>query len=378
MSEEKIAAELSSGYLAVSVNPPHQIWYGEYGNPNGSPVIYLHGGPGAGTSSSNLQFFDSAHYRIILIDQRGCGKSKWGPPLAPGESRLEKEDEAWRCNGNTTQELIEDIDKVRKKLGIEKEKIHIFGGSWGSTLALAYAIAHPVSVKSLTLRGIFLGRKRDIDFIFQGDAADLGNPKLMGAGRFISEPWKKFVEFIPQEERTNMITAYRQRILDPDPKVHTEACRHWYAWEYQAMLLNTPKDNEVEYDDIQKIRAMASLETYYSTQNFLLPNNTGEGYILRNVDKLANIRDISIIHGRYDMVCPLDQAEDLDRKLQTIFKATHRSPSMGYSKHIVTAGHYWTEPEIFATLKETMAQIAHREQLQKDGRAIHEPISVVA
>ena len=319
-----------SGFLEVSKNPPHELYWEEYGNSVGEPVLFVHGGPGSGSKRKYARYFDPDHYRIILFDQRGAGKSK---PNASLED-------------NTTAHLIEDIVKLREHLGI-KGKVHLFGGSWGSTLSLAYAINHPETVKSMTLRGIFLGRKRDIDFFYQGNAADLGNDRLKGAGQLFSDKyhqdkWHEYVEFIPQEERSDMVAAYRKRLTEGDEATKLEAARRWVMWESAASRRTHSQNLDAQYTNVHHILTLAQIENHYAFHgifwNELAPRQ--QNYILDNIDVVAEI-PAEIVQGRYDMVCSQDQASSL----YEASKKAQRETDYPVKLHLVDdAGHSASEP----------------------------------
>jgi proline iminopeptidase len=323
---------LKSGYLTVSKNPPHELYWEEHGNPDGAPVMVVHGGPGAGCSPKMAQFFDPDHYRIILFDQRGAGKSK---PFAS----LEK---------NTTGHLVGDMMSLRQALGIEG-KMHVFGGSWGSTLALAYAIGYPETVQSLTLRGIFLCRKQDIDIFYQQDAADPGNPALMGVGRFFPEAWKPYVDFIPPAERHDMVAAYHKRLTSSDEAVKLEAALRWTLWEgATSYLIPDIKEN---FSDPAFALPFARIENHYFMHGaFLAPDNIEreQNFIIDYIRRIASI-PTEIAQGRYDMVCPRNQADDLC----AAWNAAQPDPALRPKLHIIDdAGHSQWEPGITKKLVE--------------------------
>lgn len=284
-----------TGFLNVSSDPKHDIYWEEYGNPDGAPALVIHGGPGGACSPIFARFFDPEHYRIIHFDQRGCGKST---PHASLED-------------NSTHHLIADINKLREHLGVTG-KMHLFGGSWGSTLALSYAIFHPDNVQSMALRGIFLCRKRDLDFFYQGDAADRGNPTLMGAGRFMKEMWDQYVEFIPASERGDMIAAYNKRLCGDDEDVLIEAAKRWSIWEGLTCQIVPDYNLIKKFGDPHYAAAFARIENHYFLNSIFLGKDGAQdqNYIIENVDKIKDI-PTEIVHGRYDMVCPRDQADDL-------------------------------------------------------------------
>jgi proline iminopeptidase len=288
---------LNDGLLRVS--SLHSVYYREYGNPQGEPVFFVHGGPGGGCNANDYRYFDPKKYRIILMDQRGCGKSI---PFAELEE-------------NNTDELVKDINKLRDHLKI-KEKMHVFGGSWGSTLSLVYAIRHPENTKSLTLRGIFFGS--DLDFFWQGDAADPGNSKLQGTNRAYPEFWDQFIEFIPKEERGDMVAAYNKRLFCKMPglteveskALQLEAAQRWSVWEASTSKLEVDFDFIKGYNDPKKALPFARIENHYFTNDCFLPKD----YIINNLDKIKDI-PTSMVHGRYDWVCLPEWATQLHKKL---------------------------------------------------------------
>jgi len=266
----------ATGYLAVG--GPHQIYYEQCGNPKGAPVVFLHGGPGAGSSPVHRRFFDPAHYHIIVFDQRGAGRSK---PL--GE-----------IADNTTLHLISDLEKLRSHLGIDRWVV--FGGSWGSTLAIAYAEAHADRCKALVLRGIFLCRKSEIDWF------------LYGMRSFAPEIWREFTDYLPAAERRDLLTNYYKRLTDPDPKVHMPAARKWSVYEGTCCtLLPSPETVESFAQDTVAL-GIARMEAHYFINDIFLPENA----LLQNVGKIRHIPAV-IVQGRYDLVCPIETADELHR-----------------------------------------------------------------
>ena len=256
----------------------HRMYWEECGAAQGQPVLYLHGGPGDGCAPACRQLFDPQFYRVVLFDQRGCGRS-----LPRGE---------WR--DNTTAHLLQDIERLRVHLGIERWLL--FGGSWGSTLALAYAEAYPDRVQGLLLRGVFLGRQREIDWF------------LSGMGRFFPAAWQRFAEFIPAAERHDLLAAYLQRLLDDDPAVHLPAARAWAQYEAACVVL-WPNAALVERaaDDALAL-PLARLEAYYFANRLFLE----EGQLLAQVERIRHLPCV-IVQGRYDVVCPPQGAHELAR-----------------------------------------------------------------
>lgn len=256
----------------------HRMYWEESGNPLGKPVVFLHGGPGAGSAPAHRRFFDPAHYRIVIFDQRGAGRST---PL--GEVR-----------DNTTPHLIADIEKLRKHLGIDRWLV--FGGSWGSTLALAYGQAHPQRCAGLILRGIFLCRKSEIEWF------------LYGLKNLFPEAWRAFAGAVPQSERGDLLAAYHKRLINPDPGVHMPAARAWSVYEGSCSTL-LPSAETVAYfaGDVVAL-GLARIEAHYFTNDIFLPENS----LLDNIGRIRNIPGL-IVQGRYDAVCPIVSADDVHR-----------------------------------------------------------------
>lgn len=252
----------------LKVSKTHAIYYEECGNPDGRPVVFLHGGPGSGCNPNQRRFFDPAHYRIILLDQRGCGRST---PL--GET-----------GDNTIDDLVEDIEKLRLHLGIQRWIV--FGGSWGSTLGIAYAIAHPATVAGLILRGIFLSRQTELDW-FLGQSA-----------QFFPEAWNNLLDYLPAGERSTVLEAYAKRIFSDDITISAPAAAHWNDYENSIMRLLPEADSGTPApDQIQVARARVQIH-YIMHGCFVSQRN-----LLEEVKKLGQIPTI-IVQGRYDMVCP--------------------------------------------------------------------------
>ena len=268
-----------SGFLPVS--SLHTLYYEQSGNPNGKPVVFLHGGPGGGTSPKCRQFFDPAVYRIVLFDQRGCGQST---PHA-------------ELTDNTTWDLVADIERVREHLGIDRWQV--FGGSWGSTLALAYAQAHPDKVTELVLRGIFMLRRQELEWFYQ-----------KGADMLFPDAWETYVNAIPEAERGDLMSAYHRRLISDDAKVRTDAARAWSVWEgATSFLLQDPAHIESSGED-EFALAFARIECHYFVHGGFFDH---DDQLLRHVDRIRNIPAV-IVQGRYDVVCPLRSAWDLHRE----------------------------------------------------------------
>ena len=334
------------GWLPVGHG--HRIYWHEYGTPNGQPVIFLHGGPGGGSKPKQARFFNPRRYRIILFDQRGCGKSQ---PNA-GDNDPQKAKAA--LEHNTTPDLINDIEALRKHLHIN-EPMHVFGGSWGSTLSLAYAIAHPESVRTLILRGIFLCRRKDLDYLYQGNAASHrdtpDDTSIPGAYQFFPEAWKKFVEVIDHKDRRDMVAAY-SKIFKGAPGERLEhAAKAWSLWEGVTSNL-VPEKDMTSYEDPAFAKMFAGIENHYFMNGaFLGGTDRDNNYLLENVGRIAHL-PIYIVHGRYDQVCPRFQADELAAALK---KA---NPSVKLELQITTAGHSQYEKETMQALTKVMDSLS--------------------
>lgn len=272
----------NSGYLKV--DELHDIYYEEVGNPDGHPILFLHGGPGAGIDENSRRFFDPNFYRVILFDQRGCGKSK---PFAELEN-------------NTTWNLIEDIEKIREKLNIEKWVV--FGGSWGSTLALIYAIKHTERVLGLILRGIWLSREEEIDWTFRG-----------GASSIFPEAWERFKSPINKPEAENIIEEYYRIFTEENSKdIKEYACKCWSQWEASISKLEISEELINDFGELRKAIAIATIECHYFINNMF---GESDNYILENVKSIKKVPTY-IINGRYDIVCPIVSAYELHSNLE--------------------------------------------------------------
>jgi len=282
------------------VSDGHRLYYELYGNPKGIPVLFLHGGPGGGIDESDKRFFDSKRFQVILFDQRGSGKST---PFATTKA-------------NTTQHLVEDIQKLLKHLGIKK--VMLFGGSWGSTLALVFAIHHPEMVSSMVVRGIFLATKLDMQHYIGG-----------GVRNFFPEIWEDFIGLVPKEKRNDIPAYYLSQMQSKDKKI---AEKYAFAWAYYetAMLHLKTSDKRIR-KGLKKYPyvALSILEAYYIKNHCFLPEN----YILENTKRIVHI-PTSIIHGRFDFICPPINAYLLHKKMP------------GSVLHFVAAAHSGSEKEI--------------------------------
>ena len=257
-------------------DPPHALYWEQSGRPDGQTVLFLHGGPGAGASPEHRRFFDPAHYRIVVFDQRGAGRSS---PL--GE-----------ISNNTTGHLVADIEALRECLRIERWLV--FGGSWGSTLALAYAEAHPERVTGLVLRGVFLCRKQEIDWF------------LYGMRWIFPEIWRRFAEAVPEAEREDLLGAYHRRLIDPDPEVHMPAARAWSTYEGACSTLRPSPETVAAFAEDTMALGLARIEAHYFTNGIFLE----DGALLDNVERMRRIPGV-IVQGRYDVVCPIKTADEL-------------------------------------------------------------------
>jgi proline iminopeptidase len=299
----------NTGMLRVS--PVHQIYYEESGNPKGRPVVFLHGGPGGGTNAKMRQFFDPKRYRIVLFDQRGCGKSK---PSASLED-------------NTTWHLVADIEAIREKLGIDQWMV--FGGSWGSTLALAYAQSHPDRVTGMVLRGIFLLRRQELEWFYQ-------NP--LGAASIYPDLWEQYIAPLSAEERKDCIAAYYKRLTSGDPSTLLEAARAWSMWEGALSYFKLNEGYVKSFGDAKFAAEFARIECHYFTNKGWLRNET---QLLDDVEKIRHIPAV-IVQGRYDIVCPATSAWDLHKAwpeadLRMVADAGHSAFEPGTARELVKA-----------------------------------------
>ncbi|MBK2026273.1 prolyl aminopeptidase [Francisella philomiragia] len=289
----------------LKVSDIHTICFEECGNPNGKPALFIHGGPGGGIQPSYRQYFNPDKYRVILVDQRGCGKST---PFA-------------ELRENTTQNLIEDFEKIRKKLNIDKWMV--FGGSWGSTLGLAYAQAYPEVVTELVLRGIFLGREKELSWLYQH-----------GASMVFPDMWEKYIEPIPVEQRKDFISAYHSILTGDDEKLKQQAAVAWSVWEASTSKLFVDKKSIDRYGEDKFSLAFARIECHYFKNKLFIE----EAQLLNEAYKIKDIPGV-IVQGRYDMVCPAVSAWDL-----------HKVWPKAELDIIADAGHSISEPGILEAL----------------------------
>lgn len=294
----------------LRVSDLHTLYYEESGNPRGNPVVFLHGGPGGGISPAYRRYFDPAFYRIILFDQRGAGQS------TPSAELRE----------NTTWDLVEDIERLRRHLSVERWLV--FGGSWGSTLALTYAITHPARVVGLVLRGIFLVRKKEIDWFYQE-----------GASYLFPDAWEKYLAPIPQAERGDLVSAYYLRLTHADPLVRTEAAKAWSIWEATTSHLYPDPVGVRRFEESEeRSLAFARIECHYFVNRAFFPE---DGYLLRRAPEINHI-PTRIAQGRYDVVCPLVSAWELKKAmpaadLRIVPDAGHSSFEPGIARELVQA-----------------------------------------
>ncbi|OBY26511.1 prolyl aminopeptidase [Leisingera sp. JC1] len=296
----------------IDAGQGHRIYAEQSGNPNGIPVIVCHGGPGGGSSPAMRRYFDPHIFRIILFDQRGCGRSR---PYAS-------------CENNTTWHLVADMELIRTQLGIESWIL--FGGSWGATLALIYAQAHPERVQQIILRGVFLMTKAELDWFYGG-----------GAGKFWPETWAKFVSLIPDAERNDMIAAYKKRLFSGKLEEEVRYGRAWSAWE--NALASVHSNGQSGESPRDYARAFARLENHYFSNGGFLDY---DGQILANMGRISHVPGV-IVQGRYDMICPPSSAW----RLKELWPNAEL-------KMVRNAGHALSEPGISAELVRAMDRIA--------------------
>lgn len=262
----------------LKVTGPHELYFEESGNPNGKPVVFLHGGPGGGSDAKQRRFFDPNRYRIVLFDQRGCGKST--PHACLDE--------------NTTWDLVADIERLREHLKIARWQV--FGGSWGSTLALAYAETHPEAVTEIVLRGIFLLRKKEVDWFYQ-----------KGASFIFPDAWEEYENHIPREERSDYLTAYYKRLTASDPSVRLAAAKVWSTWEARTSKLLPDPIFVDRFAQDEFALAFARIEAHYFFYKGFFKS---DGQLLADVGRIRKIPAV-IVQGRYDVVCPMESAWEL-------------------------------------------------------------------
>jgi proline iminopeptidase len=293
----------------LRVSPVHDLYFEESGNPQGKPVVFLHGGPGGGTEPKHRRFFDPDAWRIVLFDQRGCGQST---PHASLED-------------NTTWRLVEDIEALRTHLGIDSWTV--FGGSWGSTLALAYAETHPDRVSELVLRGIFLLRKQEIDWFYQ-----------RGASALFADAWEGYLAPIPENERGDLLQAYHRRLTSEDAAVRQEAARAWSVWEGSTSCLYANPELIARTGQDDFALAFARIECHYFVNHGFF---TRDAQLLEDARRIRHIPGV-IVQGRYDVVCPMESAWALHRAwpeadLRLVADAGHSAMEPGIVHELVSA-----------------------------------------
>jgi len=293
----------------LRVSDLHELYYEQSGNPLGKPIVFLHGGPGSGTNQKYRRFFDPDFYRIVLFDQRGAGKS-----IPHAEIRQ-----------NTTQDLVLDMEKLRRHLKLDEWMI--FGGSWGSTLAMAYTISHTDNVKGLILRGIFLCRKKEIEWYYEEGGAHLIFP----------EEWERYTSQISQVQPGNMVEAYHKLLTNENERVRLPAALAWSRWEAATSKLEDDGSLTSKFQDPHLALSFARIENHYFRNSIFMPSDT---YLLEEITKLEGILPIRIIQGRYDMVCPIGTAWELKKAMKL--------PESEF--RVVLAGHSALEPEIISEL----------------------------
>ncbi|MEO0575748.1 MAG: prolyl aminopeptidase [Pseudomonadota bacterium] len=292
----------------IDVGDGHSMYYEQSGNPDGKPVIALHGGPGGGSNAGMRRFFDPARYRIVMLDQRGAGKST---PHASLEN-------------NTTQHLIRDIELLRTSLQIHRWQV--FGGSWGSTLSLAYAQAHPDRVTELVLRGIFMLREKEIRWFYQ-----------YGASEIFPDQWQHYLAPIPVDERDDLLRAYHKRLISQDENTRLTAARAWSTWEGATSFLHPNEKATQSFGEAKHALAMARIECHYFMNNGFMADDE----LIHNVERIRHIPTV-IVQGRYDVVCPAISAWELhqawpEAQLQMIADAGHSAFEPGNASALVNA-----------------------------------------
>jgi proline iminopeptidase len=297
----------------LDVGDGHRVYWELSGNPDGKPAVFLHGGPGGGFSPQHRSLFHPERYRVLLFDQRGCGKST---PRAELEA-------------NTTWHLVADMERLREHVGVDRWQV--FGGSWGSALALAYAENHPDRVSELVLRGIFMLRRAELAWYYQE-----------GASRIFPDKWELFLEPIPEAERGDLIAAYRNRLTSPDRAIRAEAARAWSTWEGSTITLLPDPLLATRFGQAEFADAFARIENHYLVHGGWLE----EGQLLRDAGRLKGIPGV-VIHGRYDMACPAENAW-----------ALHRAWPDAEFHMVEGAGHAYSEPGILHRLIEATDRFA--------------------
>lgn len=267
----------------LTVGDDHQLYVEQSGNIGGTPVLYLHGGPGAGCSENYRRYFDPEKYRIILFDQRGCGRSKPSPSIKQ----------------NSTAHLVNDIEQIRQHLGLDK--MLICGGSWGTTLAIAYGIAHPSKVLGFILRGLFLGTQPELDWLYRAN----------GAAKFFPEYYQDFIDVLPKAYKTNPLAGYQQLLASDNELAVAAASKAWFVWEERLSSIEHHHIDKSHISDPHQATCMAAISVHFFTQF----SETSTNYLLEQLHRIAHLPAI-LIHGRYDMVCQLDIAYQIAQRWQ--------------------------------------------------------------
>lgn len=305
-----------TGFLKVT--NLHNVYYELVGNPQGIPVVFLHGGPGGGIAKSYRRYFDPKYYNVVLFDQRGCGQST---PHA-------------ELKENTTWTLVADIETLREHLQLEKWLV--FGGSWGSTLALAYAVKHPERITDLVLRGIFLGRPQELKWFYQE-----------GTSRIYPDAWEGYLAPIPPAERGDLMASYYKRLTSEDKAVRVEAAKAWSVWEASTSKLYQDPVAMSDFGEEEFSLAFARIECHYFVNNMFFET---DNFLLQNVPRMRHI-PCHIVHGRYDVVCPVENAWDLKRAWPEA------------SLHIIQdSGHSLSEKGITSRILQIMSEIKSRKR----------------
>ena len=290
----------------IETGTPHEVYFEECGARDGKPCVILHGGPGGAINPTMRRFFDPSRWRMTLFDQRGCGRSR-------PHARLEE---------NTTWDLVADIERLRERAGVERWTV--FGGSWGSTLALAYAATHPARVTALSLRGVFLLSRGEVRWFYQE-----------GASLIFPDAWERYLAPIPEAERGDLLSAYHRRLNDPDPAVHGPAAAAWSRWEGDTISIRGPEARPAKFNEESFATAFARIECHYFVNGGFFPI---DGWLLQQVDRIRAI-PTWIVQGRFDVVTPMDAAW----RLKTAW------PQVNF-EIIWDAGHASTEPGTISAL----------------------------
>ncbi|MBI2969484.1 MAG: prolyl aminopeptidase [Gammaproteobacteria bacterium] len=297
----------------LAVDTLHEIYVEECGNPDGVPVVFLHGGPGSGCREDHRRYFDPARYRVVLFDQRGCNRS-----TPRGEVRE-----------NSTLELLGDMERIRERLGVRRWLV--YGGSWGAALALLYAEAHPDRVQAMILRGAFLARRCDLDWFLRA-----------GVSRIFPDEWTRFEGHVPEAERTDLVGAYHRRLHGPDHEERIAAARAWSRWAGRVTTYLLPESEEEE--DTEKTICQVSIETHYAYHRYFIRENQ----VLEEIGRLPRV-PVLIVHGRRDLTCTLDSSWSL-----------HRDIPASVLKIVREGGHLASEPVMIDALVHATDEMAEK------------------